>query len=297
MALSLATLVPAKIGTSEIATKSNITSAISAYDPAGVINSRTTTIDGGKITTGSITAGQIAAGSIVASNIASNTIDASKIAAGTITANNISTGTITADKLNISTLSSISANIGTITAGSITAGLITAGTLNVARLPGLSIQNLIHYSTAVALPENSATQSSWPISASTATPTTYQVCGSITHNKTANTYVKLNYMVLLQNNASGSGTTGSGWLWVRISRSGTVLFNSAVGWAQAFVVGGSAPATTVPSAPLTGFFVDTTAGIDTYTYTIELAICCQISNQIDVYVPYSVDFESFQVMV
>ena len=58
--------------------------------PAGVahaINTNTTTIDGGKITTGSVTASQIAAGSI------------------------------TADRLSVSTLSAVSANLGIVNAG------------------------------------------------------------------------------------------------------------------------------------------------------------------------------------
>lgn len=57
------------------------------YNPATAINTGTTTINGGKITTGSITAAQIQANSV------------------------------SADKLNVTTLSSISANLGTITSG------------------------------------------------------------------------------------------------------------------------------------------------------------------------------------
>ncbi len=58
-----------------------------AQDPVGRINSGTTTINGGRITTGSITANQIAA------------------------------NTITADRLNVASLSALSANIGDVTAG------------------------------------------------------------------------------------------------------------------------------------------------------------------------------------
>jgi hypothetical protein len=57
------------------------------YNPATAINTGTTTIDGPKITTGSITAAQIAA------------------------------STITANKLSVTTLSAITANLGTITSG------------------------------------------------------------------------------------------------------------------------------------------------------------------------------------
>jgi hypothetical protein len=72
MALNLATLLPAKIGTSEIATKYDVSSSIAAYNPATAINTNTTTIDGGKITTGSITAGQIAANTITTSKLTTN---------------------------------------------------------------------------------------------------------------------------------------------------------------------------------------------------------------------------------
>jgi hypothetical protein len=54
MALNLFTLLPAKINTSEIATKYDVSSSIAAYNPATAINANTTTIDGGKITTGTV---------------------------------------------------------------------------------------------------------------------------------------------------------------------------------------------------------------------------------------------------
>jgi len=72
MALNLTTLLPAKINTSEIATKYDVSSSIAAYNPANYINANTTTINGGKITTGSITAGQIAANTITTSNLSTN---------------------------------------------------------------------------------------------------------------------------------------------------------------------------------------------------------------------------------
>lgn len=110
---------------------------------AADVNAGTTTINGGKITTGSITASQIAAntitaaqiaaGTITATQIAANTITASKIASGTITATQISASAgITASQLSVSTLSAITANLGTITAGSISGVTITGGTLQTA---------------------------------------------------------------------------------------------------------------------------------------------------------------------
>jgi hypothetical protein len=62
MSLNLTTLLPAKINTSEIATKYDVSSSIAAYNPATAINANTTTIDGGKITTGTITTNQLTTG-------------------------------------------------------------------------------------------------------------------------------------------------------------------------------------------------------------------------------------------
>ena len=73
MPLDVTLLKPAQIGTSEIATKFDVSTSLAAYNPAEVINTNTTTIDGGKITTGSITSGQIAANTITTNNIALGT--------------------------------------------------------------------------------------------------------------------------------------------------------------------------------------------------------------------------------
>jgi hypothetical protein len=58
MALNLSTLLPAKINTSEIATKYDVSSSVGAF-ATSLYTPNTTTIDGGKITTGTITAGHI----------------------------------------------------------------------------------------------------------------------------------------------------------------------------------------------------------------------------------------------
>jgi hypothetical protein len=68
MSLNLSTLLPAKINTSEIATKYDVSSSISAYNPTNYINTNTTTIDGGKITATSLLINNInALGGIIAS--------------------------------------------------------------------------------------------------------------------------------------------------------------------------------------------------------------------------------------
>lgn len=93
----------------------------STVDLAAQINANTTTIAGGKITTGSITATQIAsrtitadriaAGAITANEIAANTITASKIAANTIETVNIKTGNITTETINNGAVTEISAYV------------------------------------------------------------------------------------------------------------------------------------------------------------------------------------------
>ncbi len=63
------------------------------------INSGTVTIDGGKITAGSVTASQIDAYTITGNKIAANTITADRIGAGEITANEIHVGSLTSDRI------------------------------------------------------------------------------------------------------------------------------------------------------------------------------------------------------
>ncbi|MEG8031899.1 hypothetical protein QP179_10050 [Sphingomonas aurantiaca] len=66
---------------------------VRANDPATRINQNVVTIDGAKLTAGTVTANQIAAGTITADRISSGTITADKIAANTITANRLSLAT------------------------------------------------------------------------------------------------------------------------------------------------------------------------------------------------------------
>jgi hypothetical protein len=80
--------------------------AIPAGFAAADINTYSTTIDGGKITTGSINADRIVAGSIEATQIA-----ASYVYAGAISANQINAGTLTADRIFGGTISSSSIDV------------------------------------------------------------------------------------------------------------------------------------------------------------------------------------------
>lgn len=72
----------------------------------------------GTVAAGSIVTGYLAVGSAASDvNSGSTTIDGGKITTGSIFADQIAANTITAGKLSISQLSAISANLGTITAG------------------------------------------------------------------------------------------------------------------------------------------------------------------------------------
>lgn len=72
-----------------------------ASNPAGRINTQTTTINGGKLTTGTVTANKIVSNSITAGQLAANCITASEVGANQIIANaaNIKNAIITGAKL------------------------------------------------------------------------------------------------------------------------------------------------------------------------------------------------------
>jgi len=70
---------------------------------ANDVNNNSTTINGSRITTGTVTANEIAANTITAGNIAAGTITSTEIAANTITASNIAANTITGNKLSLTT--------------------------------------------------------------------------------------------------------------------------------------------------------------------------------------------------
>ena len=120
--------------------------------------SNVTTINGGKITTGTITANQIATNTITANQIATNTITANQIATNTITSNEINVASI-----NMSDLSG-SVNWSSVTGapnttyidanglytGNINASNITAGTLNADRIVSGSLTSSTFYSGSVS---------------------------------------------------------------------------------------------------------------------------------------------------
>lgn len=87
----------------------SVMSLMQSYNAAAAINANTTTIDGGKLTTGTVTATQIAAATITGTQIAANTIAAGHLQAGSVDAT----------KITVTNLASINSNLGAITAGSI----------------------------------------------------------------------------------------------------------------------------------------------------------------------------------
>ena len=108
-----------KINFNGMVSFSNITggeSILTTGEAAADINTNTTTINGGKITTGSITAGQINVGSVQAAtvtasyinalNIVADSVDATWVYAGNINANNITAGTLNVGVINSGSLTS-----------------------------------------------------------------------------------------------------------------------------------------------------------------------------------------------
>lgn len=102
--------VSRKVGKEEVISRINqtaekITIEANKVNIGGVINAinnnTTTTIDGDKITTGSITASQIKSGTISADKVSSDVITTSNFSAQSINANNITTGTLSAAAISL----------------------------------------------------------------------------------------------------------------------------------------------------------------------------------------------------
>lgn len=150
--------VAKKVDETEVISSINLTSETATIDASkvdivGVItamnNDTTTTIDGDKITTGSITASQVSSGIITTSNLSAQNISATQITTGTlatarlnsdvITTTNFSAQNINADKITTGTISTdrLSSNVITTTnfsAQNINADKITTGKISTARL-------------------------------------------------------------------------------------------------------------------------------------------------------------------
>ena len=99
----------------------NAYSVIDVANKINAIDTSVVTINGGKLTAGSIDTVQIAAGAITAVKIATGTITADQIEAGTITAFEIAGETITAAEIAAGAITADKIEAGTITAGKIAA--------------------------------------------------------------------------------------------------------------------------------------------------------------------------------
>lgn len=158
--------VEEKVGKEEVIARINLTKETATIQAnkvniSGVINAinnnTSTTINGNKITTGSITAKLIESGAITADKVSSDIITTRNFSAQKINADNITTGTISTSRLDsdVITTSNFSAqniNADKITSGTIDASKIivknlnadniTAGTLNVNQIPNLSASKI-----------------------------------------------------------------------------------------------------------------------------------------------------------
>lgn len=111
------------------ANKVNISGVITAIN-----NNKTTTIDGDKITTGSITANQVSSDVITTKSFSAQNINANKITSGTISTDRLESKVITTDNFSAQKI-----NADNITAGTLTGRAISGGTVNGATITGGSI--------------------------------------------------------------------------------------------------------------------------------------------------------------
>lgn len=131
-----------------LAAGSVVTGYLQVGSAAGDVNSGSTTISGGKITTGSITSTQIAAGTITADQIAANTITGAKIAGGTVNASNIAALAIRTSHIDAEAVGASEIKANAITAVKIAAGVITADKIASNTITGAQITTGVLETTA-----------------------------------------------------------------------------------------------------------------------------------------------------
>lgn len=187
---SIATEVSKKVGNNEVISTINQSAEAVLIDAGkislqGIVNmineGSTTTINGNRITTGSITASQVAADIITTSNFSAQSINADRITSGTIstqrlssdviTTSNFSAQSINADKITSGTISTNRLSTDVITtsnfnAQSISASNITSGTLSADRINGGTISASTIRLRNVVLGTGSSTIGGWTINSS-----------------------------------------------------------------------------------------------------------------------------------
>ncbi len=130
---AISSTVAQKVGKTEVISSINqsaeeITISANKVNISGVItainNDTSTTIDGDKITTGSITANQVSSAIITTSNFSSQNINANKITTGTLNGNNVSITNIKAGNIVSGTLNGNNVSITNLKAGNIVSGTL-----------------------------------------------------------------------------------------------------------------------------------------------------------------------------
>ena len=140
----ISTLVTSKVGKTEVVSSINqsaeaIKIKANKIEIDGVmtaINSNTTTtINGNKITTGTITASQVSSDVITTNNFNAQNINANKITSGTLSTSRLSSDVITTNNFNAQNI-----NADNITSGTITGRAISGGTISGTSIRGGSIK-------------------------------------------------------------------------------------------------------------------------------------------------------------
>lgn len=141
----ISTLVSSKVGKTEVISSINqsaeaVKVKANKIEIDGVLtainNNTTTTINGDKITTGSITTNQIKTGAVTADKVSSDIITTSNFSAQNINADKITSGTIDASKITVKNINADNINAGTLSANRINGGTISASDI---RLKGVSL--------------------------------------------------------------------------------------------------------------------------------------------------------------
>lgn len=135
----ISTLVTSKVGKTEVISSINqsaeaVKVKANKIEIDGVMtainNNTTTTINGDKITTGSITTNQIKTGAVTADKVSSDIITTSNFSAQNINADKITSGTIDASKIAVKNINADNINAGTLNTSRLSSDVITTKNFN-----------------------------------------------------------------------------------------------------------------------------------------------------------------------
>lgn len=145
----ISTLVTSKVGKTEVISSINqsaeaVKVKANKIEIDGVMtainNNTSTTINGDKITTGSITANQIKTGAVTADKVSSDVITTKNFNAQNINASNITSGTLSTSRLSSDVITTNNFNAQSINADNITTGTIRGRTISGGSINGTSIK-------------------------------------------------------------------------------------------------------------------------------------------------------------